>query len=612
MAIVKVLIVTDDDGGFQRSNSTAHKFHLGEFVKVLNDTDWQGFTLQITRAHRSANPSPGTPQATHPIGADLYGFRFSAASLEGFDMCFFLSIASKAEDPVGSDASRQAEAAAVAAFMEAGGGFLAVGDHEDLGASINQHIPRVRSMRRWASPVAGPHGGPVAPSGTEADRHDTLQRGTDSGTNNGIVYPYQFNDQSDGEPQPISTRSYTVYSSRWFRKTLPHPLLCSPLGRVNVLPDHMHEGWCEVPSDLSRNEDLPGRSGKPEYPLGTDGVQVEPEVIADAKVLPHETYNQEFGAPFTISPMSGNYSFGVIAAYDGHRANIGRAVVDATWHHFVNINLIGTTSSFAGLNPSKAKGFYSGPGDTPVPAYEKIMWYYRNLVYWLIPKHRTRFLWLNELAQAVRLNPRWEEFKGSRFHGEYLQTLDLRHILGFAQLAEGYFNSVRGFCVQFHLLPIILYPIWKFDPRIWEDLMPELDPWDPVSEALSRKIKPLDSWRQGLLPDAQLRRQVLLGTLAIAATQQLERYGEADEKSYFNVQKQLLELLPRHLELAAAELEEGIKATRQLTGSLKALAAAAQQAKPEAPGRQQTGRTQAARKQMPAKTTGKTTGKKRG
>jgi hypothetical protein len=111
-----------------------------------------------------------------------------------------------------------------------------------------------------------------------------------------------------------------------------------------------------------------------------------------------------------------------------------------------------------------------------------------------------------------------------------------------------------------------------------------------------------------LLPDAQLRRQVLLGTLAIAATQQLERYGEADEKSYFNVQKQLLELLPRHLELAAAELEEGIKATRQLTGSLKALAAAAQQAKPEALGRQQSGRKQAARKQVPAKATGKKRG----
>jgi hypothetical protein len=296
MSTVRVLIVTDDDGGFQRSNAFSKKFHIGEFVKVLNDTTWQGFDIEIVKAHRSADPSPATPIATHPIGADLYGFRFSSASLSNFDMAFFFSIASKAEDPVSSDASRQSEAAAVAAFMESGKGFFAAGDHEDLGASINQHIPRIRSMRRWAHPSTGPHGGPVAPSGVLADRHDTLQSGSDSGVSSGTTFPFQFNDQSDDLPQPIDVRSYTVMQSRWFKSTLPHPLLCSPLGRINVLPDHMHEGWCEVPSDLSRDENLPGRTGKKEYPLDSNSVVVEPEVIAEATVLAHTTLNQEFAA----------------------------------------------------------------------------------------------------------------------------------------------------------------------------------------------------------------------------------------------------------------------------------------------------------------------------
>jgi hypothetical protein len=97
-------------------------------------------------------------------------------------MALFFSIADKSEDPVTSDASRKAEAAAVAEFMEAGKGFFAVGDHEDLGARICQHIPRVRSMRRWAKGSTGRQGGSVAPSGTEADRHDTLRSGSDSGT----------------------------------------------------------------------------------------------------------------------------------------------------------------------------------------------------------------------------------------------------------------------------------------------------------------------------------------------------------------------------------------------------------------------------------------------
>jgi hypothetical protein len=33
--------------------------------------------------------------------------------------------------------------------------------------------------------------------------------------------------------------------------------------------------------------------------------------------------------------------FGAIGAYDGRPANIGRVVVSSTFHHFVDINLIG-------------------------------------------------------------------------------------------------------------------------------------------------------------------------------------------------------------------------------------------------------------------------------
>lgn len=584
MALVKILVVTDEDGGYRRSAAASHKFHIGEFVKVLQDTDWLGFTVQITRAHRSADPSPGTPQASHPIGADLYGFRFNTASLDGYDMCFFLSIARKSEDPVFDDNARKSEAAAIAAFMENGGGFFAAGDHEDLGASINQHVPRVRSMRRWAYSTTGPHGGPIAPSGTEGDRHDTLLAGSDSGTSGGSSYPYQFNDQSDALPQTIAPKTYPYYAGRWFRKTLPHPLLCCPLGRIDVLPDHMHEGWCEVPANLGRNEDLPGRAGKVEYPLASDGTRIEPEVIAEADVYSHETLNQEFaGGSFEISPMTTDKTFGVIAAYDGHLADIGRVVVDATWHHFVNINLIGTSASYPGMNPTKAKGFYSGAGDTPVPAYEKIMWYYRNLVYWLIPKRRRRHLWLDELSIAVRLNPRWEEFNRIPRDIESLAAYDLRAIIGYAQLAEEYFNSVRGYCAHYHLLPIVLEPIWRFDPHIWESLIPELEPWNPRAEALSRKITPIDVWRQSLLPDPHLLRRVALGTLVLATVFHLRRFDTADEKTYGAVQRLALDLLPRHLEVAAAALDESVKAIRQTSAQFATLAAAARKSAAQKP-----------------------------
>ncbi len=577
MEKINVLFVTDDVGGYQRSNEIQHAFHFGELIKVLQETNWLGFTLNIMRAHRSADPCPGTPQASHPIGADLYGFSFSATSLSGYDMCFFLSIA-RSKDPIFDDNTCRDEAAAIAAFMESGGGFFATGDHEDIGASINQYVPRVRSMRRWIYDKNDHNCVSSAPPATEVCRHDTLLDGSDSDTWNGSWYAYQFDDQSDEIPQCILLKDYFYYAGGRFRKALPHPLLCSPLGRINVLPDHMHEGWCEIPSDLSRDEDLPERVGKAEYPLAPDGMRVQPEVIAEAKVSAHETLNRVNGGSLvTVSPMARNKTFGVIAVYDGHLADIGRIVVDSTWHHFVNINLIGidAKNSYPGMNPAKAKGFYSRPGDTPVPAYEKIMWYYRNLVYWLIPKQRQKHLWLEALSNGVRLNPRWEEYSDIPRNIESMYNYDLRAILGYAQLAEEYFSSVRGHCAQYHLLPILFEPIKRFDPKTWQLLTPEFDPWHPEAIDLAQNIVPVEAWRRSLLPDPDLLRHIALGTLVLAAAFHLRRYDTVDEERYAAVQALALDLLPRHLEAISAALDESISAIRETTGQIAALTTAA-------------------------------------
>jgi hypothetical protein len=565
MSTVRLLVVTDDaDGGFQRSTALAHKFHLGEFVQVLQDTAWQGFDLAITRATRWPVDAAKA--------ADLYDFRFSPASLAGFDMVFFLSIASPGEEYFTTDTQRRNEAAAIAAFMEQGGGFFATGDHEDLGASINQHVPRVRSMRRWSASGTGPHGGPPAPSGLGADRHDTLQAGSDVGWSGGSAYAYQFNDQSDDTPQPVQISSYDISRSRWFRSSLPHPLLCSPLGRIEVLPDHMHEGWCEVPVDLSRLEELPGRESHAEYPSLPGQEPLAPEVIAWGTVLPHATLNQEFSGDFALSPPTTRREpFGQIAVWDGHRVQHGRVVVQSTWHHFININLIGTQSSFAGLDPDKTRGFYTGAGGTATPAYQKIQAYYRNLVYWLIPAERTRLLWANELAQALRLHPRWEEFKGTRGRFDVQKTPQaLCHIVGWAQLAEDYFQRTRGHCVSYQLLPVVLAEIWRFDPRIWEELAPETAPWDSQVQQLLAKQQDLPGWQQALLPDARLRWQVLLGTLAMAVGEQMLAPRSKDPVA--DLARRMLAMLPGHLNLLAQEMDEALKLTQERISRTRALA----------------------------------------
>jgi hypothetical protein len=86
MAIVKILIVTDADGGYGRTipPTADEEFHLGEFVHVLETTSWIGFNLEIVKAHR-LNASGS--------GADITSFSFAAHDLGQYDIIFLFGIA---------------------------------------------------------------------------------------------------------------------------------------------------------------------------------------------------------------------------------------------------------------------------------------------------------------------------------------------------------------------------------------------------------------------------------------------------------------------------------------------------------------------------------------
>jgi hypothetical protein len=108
------------------------------------------------------------------------------------------------------------------------------------------------------------------------------------------------------------------------------------LGRIDVFPDHPHEGQVKVPENLG----LACRDGSPEYPPATSGSgQVRPEIIARGRVAGGNTASSLNGPGNKIPTRT--HTFDVLAAYDGHRANVGRVVTDSTWHHFVNVKLIG-------------------------------------------------------------------------------------------------------------------------------------------------------------------------------------------------------------------------------------------------------------------------------
>ena len=271
------------------------------------------------------------------------------------------------------------EVQVLAEFMEAGGGVFATGDHETLGQALCGELPRVRKMRDWNS----------VPMSIE--RIDTV-------TNPGPDRRTQFDDQSDEFPQRVFPRFYGS-GSTWS----VHPLLRSPLGPIDVLPDHPHESVCRTGWDLEENYSAHGID-LDEFP-DLDGRPLAPEIVAWSVSAGRylETPGSVSGKPPTTPRL-----FGAISAWDGHRVGRGRIACDSTWHHFVNVNLDGTGAVAAPGNNRRGLRDASG---TFTADYHQVATYYRNLVDWLMPARRQWCLWWIDLIKERYRFPLFEEFR---------------------------------------------------------------------------------------------------------------------------------------------------------------------------------------------------------
>lgn len=346
----RVLVVTDGGLGF----NPADDFGLTEFISVI-----QVSGHAITTAHRN-----GDPLATIPGN-----FNFSTAAIPvttaNYDQIWLFG--------VNATPLLAAERTTIEAFMQSGGGVFATGDHSSLGFGMGAHIPRARSMRDWSTvPMSSPQ------------RLDTV---IDPGSNN----VKEFQDQADAIPQ----RMYPVFFSNGGPSSSPstwavHPVLRHASGAVDYLPDHPHESECFAPTPVAGNfiafEEWP-------VPLA-GGLRIAP-VVAAVSISAGRFVTDSLKPP--VFPRS----FGAISAYDGDPAHIGRIVCDATWHHFVNINLNGVGAGNDPLTGLPRQGLK--PGGVPTPEYLKIQTYYRNTVRWLAPRNR-RYCWPFLIAAVARFD----------------------------------------------------------------------------------------------------------------------------------------------------------------------------------------------------------------
>lgn len=464
--IVRVLLVTD--GGLDFS---ANNFGLRTFVESLLTAPGYNVRFQLTLGHidnvSDAQVMMGDPR----IARSIKQFKFDDPahfSPQQYDQIWLFGISpiySRGNDingqPYPTDGLSRAELRAISDFMTAGGGLFATGDHGQLGVCLSSKIPRARSMRLWGNTSPNDADNEVSMGGPR--RNDTNRWGDATS---------EFNDQSDDVPQPISPK---LYSARygWYKAIWPHPLLCGPRGVIRVMPDHPHEGQCVEPADATATFDF-GSGSKPEYPVPSGQPRPLPEIISWSSVLSGTTSGGKAGTQ--------PHGFGGICAYDGHRAGVGRVVTDATWHHFVNVNLVGDQGVTAGQ--PKRVGFLATP--TGQAHLEEIKTYYRNIAIWIsrasniVCMNRRHIWWLvwdERVMEATLTNPALP-----------LGKLGAAELIAVGQHAR---DALGKYASQCQSLRVIL---WLLELQDKGRLRGLLDVWSPVSERADGEMAGQFDW----------------------------------------------------------------------------------------------------------------------
>ena len=418
---VRLLIVADGLDFSAQNNG------LSTFVQTLLDMPGRHVRFNITLGH-IYNVGANEMMGGEPrIARRLTRIRFDDAAHfapDMYDVVLLFGIAESfagrgnnaAGQPYPAERLADMELRRLTEFMNAGGGLFATGDHGALGRALCHAIPRARGMRLWDSTAPQINIDQVSMDGRL--RNDTNRTGPSADS--------QFDDQSDDVPQSIAPKIYSR-SSGIFRALYPHPLLCGPNGIIRVMPDHPHEGECVEPTDTAQNLNFGGATLGAEYPPGAGGTpRPLPEIISWNSVL---AGTQSGHKAATVAQ-----TFGGICAYDGHRAGIGRVATDATWHHFVNVNLVGV----AGLPDTNPKGLGFLASAAGQAHFEEIKAYYRNIAVWLSPPERIAcmnarlswgLVWSERVMEAVLSTTRIK-LAGTQPHVLRLIGSHARDVLG--------------------------------------------------------------------------------------------------------------------------------------------------------------------------------------
>jgi hypothetical protein len=199
-------------------------------------------------------------------------------------------------------------------------------------------------------------------------------------------------DRNDSFPKPLGLKRYGIWDGRY-----PHPVLCSSLGPIKMLANHAH--WGSVRRDAEVQLLSSDPTGSPEFPGGAR--RPTPEVIAWSTLPGADVAHRD--ALEDVAPA--------IAIYDGQRANVGRIVVDSSWHNWLDIDVRGTGA------PGPATGLIGGN-------LELVRDYFRNIAHWLATASQRESMRGGLLVHLVANAGGWSELaQDTRLLGERAMNL---------------------------------------------------------------------------------------------------------------------------------------------------------------------------------------------
>ncbi len=499
----KILMVADSSLNFGSGG-----FGLSEFVSII-----QGAGHTVSTAHRNGS-GPVTITGN-------YNFATSTPALNtsNFDQIWLFGFSTA---PLAAN-----EQARIAQFMRSGGGVFATGDHDTIGSGMGSNIPRVRSLRNWSS----------IPMATEY-RHDTV---IDAGPDN----VKQFNDQADA----IAQRIYPVFFSNGGPTNVAsswnvHPVVRHSSGAVDFLPDHPHESECWAGRPNSGSF-----AGVEEWPApAAGGARFGGQVVAIS--ISAGRFITDIPKP-PVRPRC----FGAISAYDGDPANVGRIVCDATWHHFVNINLNGAGGGIDPATGNPRTGLYIGGVATS--EYQKIKAYFTNTVRWLAPRNR-RICWPFVIASTIRF-----DFEMLELRLPFPHPCPWDDLIRIGSIAEDISNRLFGPGAVAEMVDEIL-AAGKASPAFAESLR---------SLQFSADEKENVRTRLSLFPIADIRRAILGSVVNYIAVKLPDDEKKLEASIKKGHEKIALELISEGLlgaEKAVEQfIDESMKETTRLAKALK-------------------------------------------